>query len=72
MLAQFSGEAMRMTAPSRYLHFGDIDCRLGYVHASCSRCGLEFTADRQPGETLTDAIARVRSEFQQHECMQAS
>jgi len=52
----------------RYLHFENFDLAIPCIAARCSACGREFTTDPMPGETLEDAVQRVRNEFDKHQC----
>ena len=57
-----------MIAPSRYLHFENIDLMRVHVQASCSCCGRNFAAEPASGERTEEVVFRVRTAFNQHDC----
>jgi hypothetical protein len=57
-----------MTAHDRYLRFDGIHMEQGEIHASCSRCGREFSSSPKPNERVDAVILRMRAEYDTHKC----
>jgi hypothetical protein len=51
-----------------YLQFNNINVRKPNIFSRCSRCGQQFRAELKANERIDDALLKVRSEYNAHDC----